>query len=62
MVASVLKGSKSKKVLQYRFDRLPTYGIMNRHTEKEIVDLINVLIAEGSSICQKDSIRLLSFR
>jgi len=47
MVASVLKGSKSKKVLQYRFDRLPTYGIMNRHTEKEIVDLINVLIAEG---------------
>lgn len=47
MVASVLKGSKSKKVLQYRFDRLPTYGIMNRHTEKEIADLINVLIAEG---------------
>ncbi len=47
MVASVLKGSKSKKVLQYRFDRLPTYGIMNQLQEKEIADLINVLISEG---------------
>jgi ATP-dependent DNA helicase RecQ len=47
MVASVLKGSKQKKILDYRFDRLPTYGIMRELTEKEISDLINVLISEG---------------
>jgi ATP-dependent DNA helicase RecQ len=47
MVASVLKGSKLKKVLEYRFDRLPTYGIMSDLPEKEISDLINVLISEG---------------
>jgi ATP-dependent DNA helicase RecQ len=47
MVASVLKGSGAKKVLEYRFNELPTYGIMRNHTEKEIADLINVLVAEG---------------
>jgi ATP-dependent DNA helicase RecQ len=47
MIASVLKGSKLKKVLEYRFDRLPTYGIMRDLPEKEISDLINVLISEG---------------
>jgi len=47
MVAEVLKGSKSKKVLQFGFDRLSTYGLLQEMTEKEIVDLINVLIAEG---------------
>ena len=47
MVAAVLKGSKSKKVTQFGLDRLPTYGSLQDMTEKEIVDLINVLIAEG---------------
>ncbi|NMO96100.1 DNA helicase RecQ [Paenibacillus lemnae] len=47
MVASVLKGSRAKKVLEYGFDRLPTYGVMNGRTEKEIAETINVLISEG---------------
>ncbi|GGH13690.1 DNA helicase RecQ [Paenibacillus segetis] len=47
LVASVLKGSQNKKVLQYGFDTLPTYGMMRRRTEKEISELINLLIAEG---------------
>ncbi|MNH95170.1 ATP-dependent DNA helicase RecQ [compost metagenome] len=47
MVASVLKGSKIKKLLDYRFDKLPTYGLMRDLPEKEISDLINVLISEG---------------
>jgi ATP-dependent DNA helicase RecQ len=47
MVAGVLKGSRSKKVLEAGFDRLPTYGIMVNHTEKQIVDLIYLLTAEG---------------
>lgn len=47
MVAKVLKGSKSQKVLQLGLQRLSTYGIMTRQTEKEIVDFIHRLIAEG---------------
>lgn len=47
LVASVLKGSQSKKVLQYGFDQLSTYGMLRTRTEKEISELINVFIAEG---------------
>jgi ATP-dependent DNA helicase RecQ len=47
LVAEVLKGSKNKKVTQFGLHRLPTYGLLQDMTEKEIVDLINVLIAEG---------------
>lgn len=47
LVAQVLKGSRNKKVLQFGLDRLSTYGIMKEYTEKEIKDMINVLIAEG---------------
>jgi ATP-dependent DNA helicase RecQ len=47
LVANVLKGSKNKKVLQFGFNRLPTYGLLKEYTEKETTDLINVLVAEG---------------
>ncbi len=46
IVAEVLKGSKNKRVLQLRFDRLSTYGIMAGYTLQEIKDLINLLAAE----------------
>ncbi|CRF28812.1 ATP-dependent DNA helicase II uvrD2 [Mycobacterium tuberculosis] len=47
LVASVLKGSKNKKVLELGFDSLSTYGLMKNRTEKDIIDLIQLLIAEG---------------
>ncbi|WP_134683762.1 DNA helicase RecQ [Brevibacillus migulae] len=46
LVAQVLKASKNKKVLQFGFDKLPTYGLMKEYGEKEIQDLIQLLIAE----------------
>ena len=46
LVAQVLKASKNKKVLQFGFDQLPTYGLMKEYGEKEIQDLIQLLIAE----------------
>ncbi|TDF97277.1 DNA helicase RecQ [Paenibacillus piri] len=46
-VASVLKGSRNKKVLEMGFDELSTYGLLKDRTEKEIVDLIQLLVAEG---------------
>lgn len=47
LVAEILKGSKNKKVLQLRFDKLSTYGLMNEYTLQGIKDLINMLTAEG---------------
>lgn len=47
LVASVLKGSKNKKVLELGFDSLSTYGLMKSRTEKDIIDLIQLLTAEG---------------
>ncbi|HEU4965055.1 MAG TPA: DNA helicase RecQ, partial [Bacilli bacterium] len=47
LVAQVLKGSANKKVKQFGFDKLPTYGLMKDYKEKEIVDLMHVLTAEG---------------
>ncbi|MFZ7121854.1 MAG: DNA helicase RecQ [Eubacteriaceae bacterium] len=47
MVASVLNGSRSKKVLELGFDKLSTYGIMSNYTKKDIQQLILFLVAEG---------------
>ncbi|TEB12198.1 DNA helicase RecQ [Pelotomaculum propionicicum] len=47
MVASVLKGSRNKKVLRNGFDKLTSYGLLQDYPEKEIQHLIKVLIAEG---------------
>ncbi|WP_010271554.1 DNA helicase RecQ [Paenibacillus senegalensis] len=46
MVAQVLKGSRSKRITQFGFERLSTYGLMAERTEKAIADLIHILIAE----------------
>lgn len=46
LVSQVLRGSKDKRVLEFGFDKLSTYGIMKNYTVKEIQDLINVLIAD----------------
>lgn len=46
MVAEVLKGSASKRLLQLNLNTLPTYGVMSDTSLTEIKDLINRLIAE----------------
>jgi ATP-dependent DNA helicase RecQ len=47
LVAQVLKGSSNQRVKQFGFDTLKTYGLMKEYKEKEITDLIHLLIAEG---------------
>ena len=37
----------NKKVLQFGFDRLSTYGLLKQYTLQETKDLINLLVAEG---------------
>ncbi len=46
LVASVLKGSQSKRIRELGLDQLSTYGIMNDMTAAAISDLINILAAE----------------
>ncbi len=47
LIADVLKGSKNKKVLQFGFDKLSTYGLLKDYNLNQIKDLINIFIAEG---------------
>ncbi|PYI57229.1 DNA helicase RecQ [Paenibacillus flagellatus] len=47
LTAKVLRGANDAKVRQFGFDRLPTYGAMSSRKEKDIVNLINVLVADG---------------
>jgi len=46
LVASVLKGSKNKRILELGFSQLSTYGIMKDMTIPVIVDLMHMLEAE----------------
>ena len=46
MIASVLKGSRNKRILELRLDKLSTYGIMSDMTQQAIVDLMHMLEAE----------------
>lgn len=46
LTASVLAGSRSKKVLEFNFQKLPTYGILRAMNAKEIASFIEFLISE----------------
>ena len=46
LTASVLAGSRSKKVLEFNFHKLPTYGILRGMNSKEISSFIEFLISE----------------
>ncbi|MHC6180400.1 DNA helicase RecQ [Clostridium sp. JNZ X4-2] len=47
MIVDVLRGSSQKKVLQYGFDRISTYGIMKNYSKSQLSNFINTLIAQG---------------
>ncbi|RFU68244.1 DNA helicase RecQ [Bacillus sp. V59.32b] len=45
MISQVLAGSRNKKVTDFRFDKLSTYGIMRTQSAKSIADFIDFLTA-----------------
>ena len=47
MLVRTLTGSREKRVLQNRFDRLPTYGIMKGTKRTLLRDYIRVLLRQG---------------
>lgn len=47
MLVDVLRGSKNKKVLQFHFDELSTYGLMKEYSAEDLKTFINTLISHG---------------
>jgi ATP-dependent DNA helicase RecQ len=47
LTAKVLRGANDMKVKQFGFDRLRTYGLMKLMPEKQLVQLIHALVADG---------------
>ncbi len=47
LLAKVLAGSKEKKVKEFRFDQLSTYGLLKKWPQKEILQFIDYLISSG---------------
>lgn len=47
LVTDVLKGSKTSKIKNMKFDDLSTYGIMSDYSKDTIKELISFLVSEG---------------
>ncbi|HKQ53477.1 MAG TPA: RQC domain-containing protein, partial [Pyrinomonadaceae bacterium] len=47
MLASALRGSRARNVLQAGLDQLSTYGILDDMTQDELMDYIDALVAAG---------------
>ncbi|WP_044640965.1 DNA helicase RecQ [Risungbinella massiliensis] len=47
LVSKVLVGSRSKRVLEFQFDKLTTYGILQDWKEKEVLRLCQQLVGDG---------------
>ncbi|MDA2065404.1 DNA helicase RecQ [Bacillus cereus] len=46
MIAQVLTGSKNKKVIEFKFHTLPTYGLLSNRSVKEVSEFIEFLISD----------------
>lgn len=60
LVAKVLTGSNDQKIKQWRFNELPTYGLMKEQSQKEISNLIDYLTAEHYLVPSEGQYPLLS--
>ncbi|MDU5109371.1 MAG: DNA helicase RecQ [Clostridium sp.] len=47
MIVDVLRGSKNKKLFNFGFDEISTYGIMKEYSSDGLKEFINILIAHG---------------
>lgn len=47
MVAQVLTGSKNKKLMEFNFDQLSTYGLLKDRSAKDVAEFIEFLISEN---------------
>lgn len=60
LVTDVLKGSKTSKIKNMKFDDLSTYGIMHDYSKETIKELISFLISENYINCVGDKYPILT--
>jgi ATP-dependent DNA helicase RecQ len=46
-LTKILRGSKSKKITDFRYDRLSTYGLLKEQSEKRVMQICKSLVDEG---------------
>ncbi|MBW9235226.1 HRDC domain-containing protein, partial [Leptospira santarosai] len=46
LTAQVLTGSRNKKVIEFGFDRLSTYGILKHYSAKDVANLMEFMISQ----------------
>lgn len=61
LITDVLRGKNNKRVRQFGFDQLSTYGIMSDHSAGEIKDMISLMISEGYVRVGGDQYPILKF-
>jgi len=59
MIIKTLRGSKDKKILEFRLDQVSTYGIMTELSEGGVREMIMTLIAKGYVRMTADSFPVL---
>ena len=47
MIVDVLRASKNKKLQEFKFNELSTYGIMKEYSKEDLKNFINTLISHG---------------
>ncbi|WP_438311360.1 DNA helicase RecQ [Sporosarcina sp. FA9] len=47
MIAQVLTGSRNKKVFEFGFEKLSTYGILKERSARDVSEFIEFIISEG---------------
>ena len=60
LVTDDLKGSKSSKVKNFKFDTLSTYGIMSDYSKETIKEIISFLVSENYINCIGDKYPILT--
>ena len=55
ITAQVLTGSENKKVIEFGFKKLSTYGILKHKSSKEVLGLMEFMIAEGLLLVNQGS-------
>ena len=55
ITAQVLTGSENKKVIEFGFQKLSTYGILKAKSLKEVLGLMEFMIAEGLLLVKQGS-------
>jgi len=60
LVVDVLKGGKTAKIKQFKFNNISTYGVMKEYPKDIIKQIVSYLIAEGYLNLQRDQYPILA--